>query len=78
MCAGVFGTWTVTFFYMKSLVFQPSPALLGGVNGNPATGFANQDGRVSNGAMATGVSIRRVSRPLGGRRAFRESPLRYG
>ena len=23
MCAGVFGMWTVTFFYMKSLVFQP-------------------------------------------------------
>ena len=40
------------------LFFSPSPALSTYANGNPATGFSVHDGRVSNGVMATGVSVR--------------------
>ena len=64
MYAGVFVLWTVTVFWVYRLVFTPSPALSAYANGNPATGFAILNGRVSNGGIATEVSLRRVSRPL--------------
>ena len=40
------------------MFFSRSPTLFAGSNGNPATGFGDWDGRVSNGVMATGVSVR--------------------
>ena len=76
-CVQVFlvrGRWRFSAFI--ALFFSHSPALFGGVNGNPATGFAVWDGRVSNGAMATAVSIRRFFRHHGGRRAISDRP--YG
>ena len=60
------------------MFLSPCSTLFTYANGNPATGFAFSDGRVSNGAMATGVSIRRFSRPHGGRRAIEDRPYGVG
>ena len=58
--AGVFGPWTMTILLFILLLFSPPTPLLAGGKGNSVTEFAVQDGRVSNGVMATTLSVRHI------------------